>query len=243
MLVGLQLPGILEDQDRSAASLIGLGLLAGGVVIGTRMVWLHITPYVIRALDRRPQQVERRVGWRPRTIIGWAGLRGAVSLAAALALPLGFPERDLLIWLTLCVIFCTLVLQGLTLPALIRFLDVPEDEEEEREELIARKAAARAALRRTEELDGEDWVRADSLDRMRRLQEFRYRRLAQRAGALQDEEESLDERSIAYQRLVREMLEAQRDEIVRLRDEGRISDGVLHMLLRELDLEDRRLEI
>src|SRR5215210_5261999 len=63
--------------------------------------------YAIRALDRRPQQVGRRLGWRPRTVMAWAGLRGAVSLAAALALPQDFPERDLLIWLTLCVIFAT----------------------------------------------------------------------------------------------------------------------------------------
>ena len=104
VLVGLQLPGVLGDQERSAGALIGLGLLAGAVVIATRMLWLHTTPYVIRALDRRPQQVARRVGWRPRTVVGWAGLRGSVSLAAALALPPGFPERELLVWLTLCVI-------------------------------------------------------------------------------------------------------------------------------------------
>ena len=68
-----------------------------------------------------------RVGWRSRMVLAWAGLRGAVSLAAALALPLGFPERDLLIWLTLCVILATLVFQGLTFPALIRRLGIRED--------------------------------------------------------------------------------------------------------------------
>src|SRR3954451_17110917 len=87
VLVGLQLPRILEHQSRSAGTLIGLGALAGAVVIATRLVWSHTMPYVIRVLDRRPQQRDLRVGWRPRMVLAWAGLRGAVSLAAALALP------------------------------------------------------------------------------------------------------------------------------------------------------------
>jgi monovalent cation/hydrogen antiporter len=91
VLVGLQLPGILEDQDRSAGALIGLGALAGAVVIATRLVWMHTMPFVVRLLDRRPRQVGRRVDWRRRTVVAWSGLRGAVSLAAALALPQDFP--------------------------------------------------------------------------------------------------------------------------------------------------------
>ena len=242
VLVGLQLPGILEDQDHSAGMLVALGALAGVVVIGTRLVWSHTIPYVVRALDRRPQQVDLRLGWRPRTVLAWAGLRGAVSLAAALALPPTFPERDLLIWLTLCVIFATLVLQGLTLPALIRALGIREDETAAADELRARKAAARTALDRIEALRGEDWTRDDSLDRLRALYEFRYRRLAQRAGAL-DVDEDLDSRSLAYQRTIRDLLDTQRAELVRLRDQGEIPDDVVYALTRELDLEDQRLEI
>ena len=242
VLVGLQLPGVLDNQDRSAATLAGLGALVAAVVIVARMVWFHTTPYVVRALDRRPQQVPRRVGWRPRTVMAWAGLRGAVSLAAALALPQHFPERDLLIWLTLCVIFATLVLQGLTLPAVIRAVGIREDEEEVRQELRGRKAAARAALERIEQLREEEWTRADTLDRLRGLHEFRYRRAAQRAG-VRDEDENLDERSQAYQRTVRDLLDAQRQALVELRDAGEIPDDVMHALRRELDLEDQRLEI
>ena len=242
VLVGLQLPGILDEQDRSAGALVGLGALSAGIVIAVRLVWFHTTPYLVRALDRRPQQVARRVGWRPRTVMAWAGLRGAVSLAAALSLPQTFPERDLLIWLTLCVIFATLVVQGLTLPALIRALGIHRDESEAREELRGRKAAARAALDRIEQLRGEDWTRQDSLDRLRALHEFRYRRAAQRAGAL-DGDENLHERSLAYQRTLRDLLDTQRRELVRLRDTGEIPDEVLHALTRELDLEDQRLEI
>jgi CPA1 family monovalent cation:H+ antiporter len=243
LLVGLQLPTILDSQDRSALSLIGLGLLVGGVVIGARLVWLHTTPYVIRALDRRPSQVERRVGWRARMLGVWAGLRGSVSLAAALALPADFPERDLLIFLTLAVIFATLVAQGLTLPWLIRRMDVPDDGVSTREELIARKAAAQAAMDHLETLRGEEWARDDTIERMTGLYSFRRRRLLQRIGYNDAEDENLDERSHDYQRLVHEVIGAQRRRVIGLRDEGAISDEVLYALERELDLEEARLEV
>ena len=151
-------------------------------------------------------------------------------------------DRDLLIWLTLCVIFATLVLQGLTLPLLIRALGIREDTGAADEELRARKAAARTALERIEHLRGEDWVREDSLDRLRAVYDFRHRRLAQRAGA-ETSDEDLDERSATYQRMVRDLLDAQRTELVRLRDAREISDDTLRALMRELDLEDQRLEI
>jgi monovalent cation/hydrogen antiporter len=245
VLVGLQLPTILSAQDRSAVELIGLATLVGGVVIGTRLLWVNTVPYVIRALDRRPAQVARRVGWRMRLVSGWSGLRGAVSLAAALALPHGFPERDLLIFLTLAVIFATLVAQGLTLPVLIRRLGIEDDGAAEREELHARREAAGAAIEQLRRLGEEDWTRDDTVSRMIGLYEFRQRRLSQRAGELDrdGDEGDLDERSLGYQRMVREALEAQRRRIIELRNEGEISDEVLHVLERELDLEDQRLEI
>jgi CPA1 family monovalent cation:H+ antiporter len=170
-------------------------------------------------------------------------------LAAALALPqttntgAPFPERDLLIFLAFSVIFATLVLQGLTLPWVIRRLDVHDDGRGAREELKARKAAAAAAVTRLRELGEEEWTRDDTVERMIGLFEFRRRRLLRRAGVEGDGDEDPEERSMAYQRLVREVLEAQRREVVRLRDEGAISDEVMHIVERELDLEDTRLEI
>jgi Na+/H+ antiporter len=244
VLVGLQLPGILSAQERSAGELMALAALIGAVVVGTRLLWVNTVPYLLRAIDRRPSQVARRVGWRGRFIAGWSGLRGSVSLAAALALPHGFPERDLLIFLTLAVIFATLVVQGLTLPYVIRRLDVHDDGGGEREELHARRQAAQAAIAHLRRLGEEDWTRDDSVDRMIRYYEFRDRRLSQRAGELDgDDEDDLDERSRGYQRLVREVLDAQRRRVVELRNEGAISDDVMHVLERELDLEDQRLEI
>jgi len=139
------------------------------------------------------------------------------------------------------VIFTTLVVQGFTLPALIRRLGVHDDGGEEREELQARLGAADAALARLEELAGEEWTREDTVERLRGLYQFRRRRLKARAGILEDD--GSEDRSLAYQRLVRELLEAQRRAIIRLRNQGVISDGVMHRVERELDLEDSRLEI
>jgi CPA1 family monovalent cation:H+ antiporter len=198
-------------------------------------------PYLIRAIDRRPSQVMRRAGARERLVVGWSGMRGAVSLAAALALPLGFPLRDLILFLTFSVILATLVVQGLTLPTLIRRLRIQGDDAEEREELRARLAAANAALERLDELAGEDWTRDDTVERLHGLYDFRRRRLKVRAGKLEDD--GAEDRSLAYQRLVRELLDAQRRAIVRLRNQGVISNDVMHRIERELDLEDTRLEI
>jgi monovalent cation/hydrogen antiporter len=248
VLVGLQLPSILSGvSGQGAAVLVGQAALVSAMVIAVRIAWLFSVPYLVRALDRRPSQRARRVGARERLVIGWSGMRGAVSLAAALALPLetqtgqGFPQRNLIIFVTFGVILATLVLQGLSLPWLIRRLGLHRDDSEEQEELRGRLRATDAALARLEELAAEDWTRDDTVERMRGLYQFRRRRLKARAGYLADD--GYQDRSLAYQRLVRELLEAQRREIVRLRNQGEISNEVMHRIERDLDLEDSRLEI
>jgi CPA1 family monovalent cation:H+ antiporter len=248
VLVGLQLHLILSGvSGSSAAVLLGQAALVSAVVIGVRVGWGFTVPYLVRVLDRRPSQVARRVGARERLVVGWSGMRGVVSLAAALALPLqtstgqAFPQRNLIIFVTFGVIFATLVLQGLTLPWLIRRLGLHRDDSEAQEELRGRLRATDAALARLEELAGEEWTRDDTVERMRGLYQFRRRRLKARAGYLEDD--GSQDRSLAYQRLVRELLEAQRREIVRLRNQGEISNEVMHRIERDLDLEDSRLEI
>jgi monovalent cation/hydrogen antiporter len=248
VLVGLQLRPILSGLGGgSAAVLLGQAALVSGVVIASRMAWGFTVPYVVRLVDRRPSQLARRVGARQRLVVGWSGMRGAVSLAAALALPLEtragepFPQRNLILFMTFAVIFATLVLQGLTLPTLIRRLGVHDDGTEAREELRGRLGATDAALARLEELAAEDWTRDDTVERMRGLYQFRRRRLKARAGYLEDD--GYQDRSLAYQRLVRELLEAQRRAIVQLRNQGTISNDVMHRIERDLDLEDSRLEI
>ena len=242
ILVGLQLHPILSGLAGTAvAVLVGQALLVSAVVIAVRLGWVFSVPYLIRVVDRRQSQVARRLGARERLVLGWSGMRGAVSLAAALALPLDFPLRNLILFLTFAVILATLVLQGLTLPTLIRRLRFQDDGSEQREELQARLAATHAALERLDELAVEDWTRDDTVERLHRLFEFRHRRLKERAGIWEDD--GAQDRSLAYQRLVRELLVAQRQAIVVLRNQGQISNDVMHRIERELDLEDTRLEI
>jgi monovalent cation/hydrogen antiporter len=248
ILVGLQLHPILRGvTGYSAVTLLGLAIAISALVIAVRMAWFFTVPYLVRLLDRRPEQRERRVHPRERVVLGWSGMRGAVSLAAALALPLEtdaglvFPQRNVILFLTFSVIFATLVVQGLTLPALIRRLQTLGDGDEENEELRARLDATDAALKRLGELANEDWTREDTVERMRGLYEYRRRRLSARVGLADDN--GYEERSLDYQRLVRELLEAQRRAIVRLRNEGAISNDVMHRIERDLDLEDSRLEI
>ena len=248
VLIGLQLPHVIDElQGHGAGELAGYAVLFSAVVIATRFLWLFTMPYLIRALDRRPSQAERRLGWQPRVVMAWSGMRGAVSLAAALAVPLetdageAFPGRDLIIFIAFCVILATVVGQGLTLPALIRRLGVRDDDGEEREEIRARLTAAKAALSELDALEGEGAVRDDTLERMRGLYRYRKRRFAARAGHVEDD--GYEDRSQAYQRAVRRVLDAQRAAIVDLRNRGEISNDVMHRVERELDLEDSRLEI
>ena len=243
VLIGLQLPLILDQlEGRSATALLAQAIAISVTVTLTRIVWLNTVVFVVRALDRRPQQRERRTDWRARMITGWSGMRGSVSLAAALALAPEFPQRDVVLLMTFAVIFMTLVVQGLTLPLLIRRLGVQDDGSEEREELLGRRAAVDAALARIGELGGEQWTRDDSVERMRLAYEYRQRRLDSRAGQPADGE-NYEHRALKYQKMVRSVLDAQRGELVRLRDNGTISYEVMHRLERELDLEDERLEI
>jgi monovalent cation/hydrogen antiporter len=248
VLVGLQLRTIVDGLgDYSTAELAGYAAAVAAAVILVRLLWFFSVPYLIRALDRRPAQRARRVGARPRMVLAWAGMRGAVSLAAALALPLEtdagtpFPARDLILFLTFAVSFSTLVLQGLTLPALIDRLGVTGDGSDDEDELRARLVATKAALARLDELAGEEWTRDDSVDRMRGLFEYRKRRLAARAGKIEDE--GYEGRSLAYQQLLQSVLAAQRDALVALRNDRAISNETMNRVLRELDLEESRLEI
>ena len=246
VLIGLQLPTILEGlNDESPATLLGWAAAVSAAVILTRLVFCEVFTQFIRVVDRRAVQRERRASWRTRVISAWCGMRGAVSLAAALALDPDFPQRNIVLFLTFSVIFATLVLQGLTLPALIKAMHVEDDGADEREELIGRRAAVEAALERIAELQGAEWTRDDTAERMRMLYEYRQRRFAVRAGELEDGTgvDAIETRSYRYQKMVRSVLGAQRDTLVALRNRGEISNEVMHRLERELDLEEERLEI
>jgi CPA1 family monovalent cation:H+ antiporter len=250
VLVGLQLPGILDGIDSGlTGELILDGALIAASVIAIRLLWVFPFTYLPRLLIPREKRGPTPP-WRHTLIVAWTGMRGAVSLAAALALPLvvdaggDFPDRDLIIFLSFSVILGTLLLQGFTLPPLIQALGLDDaDEVLELEELTARRRAAEAALARLEELTGEDWVMDDTAERVRGAYTYRHRRFSARIDDGDGQSAIYEERSASYQRLTRELLEAQRTILIRMRDDGDINDDVLRTLERELDLEDSRLEI
>jgi Na+/H+ antiporter len=230
-LIGLQLGPILDElRGETTGDLIIDALVVTATVILVRIVWVF-------ALGPRDYPA----------VIGWMGMRGAVSLAAALALPLEtdagapFPGRELIIFLAFAVILGTLVGQGLTLPKLIHLLDLEEDRLEAKEDTKARIYAADAALQRLEELLDEEWVRPETADRLRGLYNFRRSRFQARFDG--EDDGSIERQSTDFQRLRRELLEAERAAVVGLRRAGRISDEVMRRVERDLDLEDSRLEI
>jgi CPA1 family monovalent cation:H+ antiporter len=247
-LVGLQLRHILDELTGTSTShLIVDALLVTGTVIATRIVWMPIGAYLPRWAF---PHVRERDPYPPLTwtaVVAWAGMRGAVSLAAALAVPLTtkagapFDQRSLIIFLTFCVILGTLVLQGLTLPVLIQAFRLEDDGSATREEAKARIRAAEAALVRLDELTDEDWVRDDTAERLRGLYNFRRDRFSERFDDGADG--SIESRSLDYQRLRRELLDAERGAIVQLRREGVINDDVMLRVQRDLDLEDARLDV
>ena len=248
VLVGLQLRGVVNRIDgHSAWTYAGWAAAVVAVVIVTRIAWGFTITVLIRSVDRRESQRARRVGWRLRLVASWSGMRGAVSLAAALAVPLHtdngapFPDRDLIIFLTFAVIFGTLVVQGLTMPALIRRLGITRDDSEDGEEIRARLVATKAALSELDRLADEDWTREDTIERMRAQYNYRKRRFAARAGKIEDD--GYEDRSLAYQHIVQIVLAAQREALVDLRNEGRISNETMNRVIRDLDLEESRLEI
>jgi CPA1 family monovalent cation:H+ antiporter len=246
LLVGLQLPGVIDGlSGNSTGELIWWAVLMGVVVIGVRLVWMFLIPYAVRMADRRASDGPRRAPAAEKLVVGWAGMRGSVSLAAALAIPLStdagatFPDRELVVFLAFGVILATLVGQGLTLGPLIARLGVMDDGVEEREERIARQRVAEAGLGRIEELGEPDWISPDSVGRARNMLDYRRRRF----GALVDGDgDGYEERTGAWRRLMYELFDAQREELVALRNRGEISDEVRRKIERDLDLEESRLE-
>ena len=249
ILIGLQLPHILAAiAARPALTLVRDGILISVVVIGIRILWVFPVAYLIRWLNRRQPEQDPSLFWQPITIIAWIGMRGIISLATALAVPLTtqtgapFPERDLILFLTFCVIFVTLVLQGLTLPLLIRRLQVVDDGNSAREEMEARLRAAEAAITRLEELVADD----DALKKSAMVQWLRSEyeeRIRQYSGVDNPIDPGNQAQLAALKSLQRETVAAERKIVVELRNQGVINDEVLHRLENELDLEAIRLKV
>jgi CPA1 family monovalent cation:H+ antiporter len=249
ILIGLQLPGILDELDAYTTSdLLWWGAAVWLTVVLARWLWVYPAAWLPRRLSRRIRERDPMPPKAQLALLSWTGMRGGVSLAAALAIPLTtdagepFPGRSLILFLTFAVIVGTLVVQGLTLPAVIRLLRLEDEGEETGRELAqARIRAAEAALARLEELTEEDWVREDTATRIRGGYTFRQSRFS--AWLDGDDDGTIESRSRDFQRLRRELLAAERAAVHELRRAGAISDEVARRVERDLDLEDARLEI
>jgi Na+/H+ antiporter len=239
MLIGLQLPAILRAVlvDHPPMELLGLGLAVSATAIVARIVWVYPATYLPRFLSAKLRARDPYPRPRAVFIIAWAGMRGVVSLAAAFALPADFPSRDLILFLTFCVIVATLIGQGLTLPWLIRHLGVLAPTGADGEEVHARLAAVESALRRLEELKHDYPDHLPLIEQLREEYEHEAGHVLPRPGAGPDEaeQELLDHRAIRNAVLV-----AQREAVIGLRDAGVINDETLRAIERDLDLEALR---
>jgi Na+/H+ antiporter len=247
-LVGLQLRPVLDGlSGRGGWSLVGEAAVIVLAVVVLRVVWVFPATYLPRRLSARIRERDPSPPWRYPAFIGWNGMRGAVTIAAALVVPLEtdagapLPGRDLIVFFSFAVVLGTLVGQGLTLPAVIRALRLEADDSDtEEEEALARIRAAEAALERLEELAPETWVLDDTAERLRGLYRFRIDRFNARVDPGGDGK--IERRSMKYQKLRSELLEAERHAVIELRNTGEISDEVMRRVARDLDLELSRLD-
>jgi CPA1 family monovalent cation:H+ antiporter len=245
-LIGLQLRPI-HDSLSGSWSLVGQAAVIVVSVIAMRLLWVYPAAYLPRRLVPGLLERDPMPSWQQLAFIGWNGMRGAVTIAAALLIPLStdsgapFPGRDLIVFFAFGVVLATLVVQGLSMPAVIRLLNLEEDDGgAEAEEALARVRAAEAALARLEELEQEGWVLEDTAARTRGAYQFRIDRFLARTDP--DGDGRIEKRSIKFQRLRRELIEAERTAVVELRNTGDISDEVMRRVVRDLDLEVSRLD-
>ncbi len=242
ILIGLQLPGMLENIHGIALStLLFYGAIISLAVIIGRLVWVYPGAYIPR-LSKRIRENEPYVNIRLITITAWSGMRGVVSLAAALALPLTlsndqpFANRSLIIFITFCVIFSTLVIQGLTLRPLIHWLGIKPDGQEHIDEQEARLKIAVAVINRIEE-EFSLSLSDDVLNQIKTKYEIRIQRLQKDQSLRRIDEVQINE----FHRIQHELLSMERRHIITMRREGKISDEALRKIEYELDLEETRL--
>jgi len=248
ILIGLQLPEVLGALYQAAipgSRLTWYALLISSAVILVRILWVFPTAYLPHLFLKSRCRYDRWPRWEHVTIVAWTGMRGVVSLAAALALPLTrkdgspFPGRDLILFLTFIVILATLVVQGLSLPLLIRWLGLKDDGSMEKEEREARLRANRAALARLHEVAAHDAPKANALQRLRDEYEDHIRQIE--GAEFISSDGPLPLFSTEFERLSHAALQVERRTILDLRNQDVINDEVLRRIQRDIDLAEARL--
>jgi monovalent cation/hydrogen antiporter len=252
ILIGLQLPEVwngLAGLPISKTRLCFDALFISAIVIVVRFIWVFAAAYLPRYFSKNLRKRDPYPAWQSVTIVAWTGMRGVVSLAAALALPsmildeLSAPGRklivNLIIFFTYVVILVTLVLQGLTLPLLIRWLKVEDSGETEREERDARLKANFAAMARLAELEENNSYPGEFLRRLRVEYEDRIRQLEAFVESHGEPRRKLF--STEFEHLEQEALDIERRTIIKLRNERVINDVALRRIQRDLDLAEARL--
>lgn len=247
ILIGLQLPAVVSGlRAESWATLLFYAATVSATVVLTRILWVFPAAYLPRLLSKRIRARDPYPDWRHVAIVAWSGMRGVVSLAAALALPLStvagapFPGRNEIIFLSFCVILGTLVFQALTLPVLVRALRIEDDGESHREERMARQHANQAALAYVEMLAGKPGHHAGRISRLR--DEYRER-LAQLeyCGELTTQPGPEQLPASHFNHLVREALQVERKKLIELRNQHQINDETLRLVQRDIDLAEARI--
>jgi Na+/H+ antiporter len=247
ILIGLQLPEVVHGISRhSLGGALWLAVLVVGLIIVVRFLWFFAAVSVSRAMSRVTHRRSAELSLRHLVLLSWAGMRGVDSLAAALALPLvtrsgaPFPDRALIVFLTFSVILATLVVQGLTLTPMIRWLRIVGDSSLEEEERQARLKANQAGLAKLAEIAKHRHLEESVMGRLRAEYEDRIQQLA--APEPGDDPTKLSFFSPAYEELLREILGEERRTILRLRNERAINDQVLRRIQRDIDLAEARLQ-
>ena len=250
ILIGLELPTIVDGMNGySLGEAIGYGLIVSAVAIVIRLIWVYPTTFIPRILSKKIRESEANPGWKGPLLVSWAGMRGVVSLASALSVPLmiadgiPFPQRNLILFITFIVILVTLVFQGLTLPLLIKWINIKEiDDKMPEEEQITgiQLRLMQSAQARLEEKYQTQMETNDLLKNLKKQLETDISLTWQKLKCLEcfnDEREDVR----FHNEVLLELIDVQRKELFLLRKEKSFDDNIIRKQEAQLDLDEAKL--
>ncbi|WP_212000255.1 Na+/H+ antiporter [Chitinophaga sp. HK235] len=244
ILIGLELPTIIHSLgDYSIADAIRYGVIIAFLTILVRLLWVYPGAFIPRMLSKKIREREPSPGWKGPLLVGWAGMRGVVSLASALSVPLLFPHRNLILFITFIVILVTLVFQGLTLPLLIRLIKIEEIDvitPADQQEAGIRLALMKVALNRLEEKYAFEATDNELVGFLKKDLEHNIHNTSARLESLECDDTEKAEVDL-YHSVLRDIYALQRKELFRLRQHNTFSDEVIRSQEMQLDLEEMKI--